>query len=338
MTKKIEWIAILQGLTIIMVVVSHVRLLNIETGRDYPFVYMAFKWFYPFYLQVFFFVSGGLLYLTRFSRGMTIKSIYKDKFRRLVIPFIFFTLLGCLAQVMFNSFVKHPKPVDLKVVFWSFIDYDTTPWKHRWFLITLIWAMFIAPPVYKFVKNKIFATLALILLLFVYYMISFERFYDYNYFYFFTLNQHLIWFFIGIFVFKYEIWRYFDNYFTMVASWIIYGVLFYFFWHPRCHSVELLAMEAAGVIAMTSTSLILSRHCPNLFSSFRNYIFQIYILGISFQAFVELILWRAAGCPSSLFFPFYLLNILFGIYIPVIISKLIEKVPYEKFRWCWGLK
>ena len=75
-----------------------------------------------------------------------------------------------------------------------------------------------------------------------------------------------------------------------------------------------------------------------MFSSFREYIYQIYLISLIFQGFVELIVWkRLFYCPELMVF-FYVLNILVGIYIPVIISKVVERTPYRWLHLALGLK
>ena len=93
-----------------------------------------------------------------------------------------------------------------------------------------------------------------------------------------------------------------------------------------------------GSMAMVSTAMLADRIIPALCSSFRQYIFQIYLFGIVFQSFVELIVWRGLGCPDNLVFLFWCLNMLAGVYMPVFLSKIVEKIPYRSIRLCFGLK
>ena len=96
-------------------------------------------------------------------------------------------------------------------------------------------------------------------------------------------------------------------------------------------------MSVVGVMAMISTSMIIADRIPQALSSIRNYVFPIYLFGIAFQAFVELILWRRLGCPSGYVYVFYVLNILAGLYLPILMSRVIERIPYRWIRRCFGL-
>jgi hypothetical protein len=96
-------------------------------------------------------------------------------------------------------------------------------------------------------------------------------------------------------------------------------------------------MSVVGVMAMISTSMIIADRIPQALSSIRNYVFPIYLFGIAFQAFVELILWRRLGCPDGYVYVFYVLNILAGLYLPILMSRVIERIPYRWIRRCFGL-
>ena len=92
-----------------------------------------------------------------------------------------------------------------------------------------------------------------------------------------------------------------------------------------------------GIMMMCAVCLKTAQYLPNLFSSFREYIFPIYLLSLPIQNFVELILWKQLFYDENLFFLFYGLNLFSGLYIPVLISKVIERCPIKTIRLCFGL-
>ena len=57
-----------------------------------------------------------------------------------------------------------------------------------------------------------------------------------------------------------------------------------------------------------------------------------------FQAFVELLLWKKLFYNENLFLLFYIINLSFGIFMPLLVTKVIEKCPYKFVRLCFGLK
>ncbi len=344
-SDRISWIAILQGMATVLVVMNHVRLYDATTGTDFLFVHRIREVFQPFFMATFFFVSGMLLYRTRIRIQYGIGTFYKDKAMRLVMPLLFCTVLGCAMQAVFNGVVKHPKEVGLDTFLYALVDYDSTPWPHRWYLISLVWLMLLYPCYLYVSKGGMVAEVIAGVVAIVAYFVDFTDWVDVNWCYLFTLNKHLPFFLLGIVTYKY--WLHKSGtcdwcreigvgkcWVMNVCCWAVYCALYVFTSHDE---PWWLLKSVVGVAAITSTSMILAECMPRLFSSFRNYIFPIYLFGIAFQAFVELILWRKLGCPDQLVYAFYVLNVLAGIYLPVLMSQILSRIPVRLLRRCFGL-
>ncbi len=93
-----------------------------------------------------------------------------------------------------------------------------------------------------------------------------------------------------------------------------------------------------GILMSISLSLILAEKLPSLFSSFRDYTYQIFLMGIFPQILVQNIIWNLSGRPIILAALFYLASVLSGLYLPVIISKCIEKLNVKPVSILFGLK
>jgi len=333
--NNITWLSILRGLTIALVVCNHVRLLNIETGDCYDFIFEWSAIFQPLRMPTFVFVSGALLYLTRIQKRWNILSLYKDKLVRIGLPLITCTILGCISQMVFNSFVKHPKIIDFSTFLYSFVEYESTPWPHRWYLSTLLFLMALYP-LYVIITNKgKWIESISFFSLFILSLFDFRQYVETNWCYFFSLNKYLPFFFFGILSFKYKWWKYVSSSYACFFIWLIYIGLYAI---QDNNLIIPYILQFVGISAMVSTCQIISTYIPSLFSSFRNYIFQIYLFGIAFQAFVELIVWRKIGCPDQLVYVFYFINALAGIYLPVLLCKIIERIPNKFIKNCIGLK
>jgi hypothetical protein len=61
-------------------------------------------------------------------------------------------------------------------------------------------------------------------------------------------------------------------------------------------------------------------------------------MSMIFQAFVELILWKRLFYSETLFPLFYVLNVLAGIFLPVLVAKVMERCSFRWLRLCFGLK
>lgn len=329
--SQINWLSILRGLTIVLVLTYHVRLLNISTGECYQWILEIGKFFKPFRMSTFVMVSGALLYYTRINKNWSTGALYKDKIIRIGLPLISCTCIGNLMQLIFNGYVKTPKEVTLSSFFQSFIEYNNTPWPHRWYLMVLLFMMFLYP-FYRFVLCNKTRTLGILLLLFILEPLDYRSSVETNWLYFFSLNKYLPFFFLGIVIFKYQWYHFFDKWYLPPLLWIMYCLLLINNYGDN------IIESLTGSIAMVSTAMQADRIIPTLCLSFRKYIFQIYLFGIVFQAFVELIVWRGIGCPDNFVIPFWCLNMLAGIYMPVFLSKFVEKISYRPIRLCFGLK
>lgn len=332
-SQRLNWLSIVRGITIVLVVMYHVRMQDFSTRQNYTFISDINSIFNPMRMPTFIFVSGALLYYTRIVKGWGVGRLYHDKIVRVGLPLLFCTIIGCLSQIVFNGFVKHPHPVTVQTFLLSFVTCEDMPWPHRWYMMELLVLMSFYP-IYVFAIKERWKAAALGLLIVVLYMFDFTVLVSHNWFYIFSVNQYLPYFYFGVMAFHYRWWQYLQNYKLALLVAMLY-VMMYFV--PYELDLLRLLHHFLGISAMVALGLWLDRLVPQLCSYWSKYVFQIYMFGIAFQAFVELILWPRFGNPN-LIVPFYVLNILFGLFIPVVISKVVERVPIKLVRLCFGLK
>lgn len=89
-----------------------------------------------------------------------------------------------------------------------------------------------------------------------------------------------------------------------------------------------------GITISFGIALLLDRYIPKTFFSFRNYTYQIFLMGIFAQMFVK-IMFKHISMP---YIVAYILCILMGLYVPVLVSKLLEKINWKPLSLCVGLK
>lgn len=334
---QIAWLSILRGMTILLVTMNHVQLLNVSTGECYQFIGDINDLFFPFRMPTFIIVSGALLYYSRISRGWKTLDLYKDKLVRLGLPLIFCTVLGNIMQILFNSFVKSPHEVTVETFLKSFVLVNDMAWPHRWYLMTLTLIMALYP-LYTIKKGK-WADCLMLIILFGIRCIDFGQWGVNDWFGIITLNHYLPYFYLGILIFKHKWYRFLAAWQSAAAFTLAYILLYICMIVPipEVFTDNVPLYELLGVGMVMSISMQIERICPRAFKSYSGYIFQIYLFGIAFQAFIELIVWRAVGCPAALVIPFYILNIASGIYLPVIMSKVVERIPVRWIRLCFGL-
>lgn len=328
-SKRIDWLAIVRGLNILLVVMFHVQLVDMTTGENHFFCEQITSIFTPLRIPLFIFISGGLLYLSRIRKEWKIFPLYKDKFQRIMLPFFFFVTIYFSIKVLMRPLVKTQAVLSVGSYFESFVKFQNHPSAPLWFLATLMTLMMMYPLFRKLCQKDIYMYLFFVFSC-VFYYIDFSAYEEYNYFYLLSLNNYLVYFFFGIYFFRFKIYRHLDNFWVFLIFTGSYLLLYTF-------EVSL-ATSLCGILMMVSLCMLLARRMPKLFSSFREYIFQVYLMSLIFQAFVELVLWKRVFYNENFFLFFYLLNVLAGIYMPVLISKGIERCPIKIIRLCFGLK
>ena len=329
MKQRIEWLAVLRGLNILLVVIVHIQLVDMATGENHLFCRALSLPFHPIRMPLFIFISGGLLYISRIRKQIDTKALYKDKFQRIMIPFVFFVVVYYLIKCIFNQFAKTPIELSWTNFLESFVYYRGHSSQSLWFLSVLMFLMLMYPLFCYLCKNKYRMILFLLFCCGIYF-IDTDLDSPWNVFYILELQHYLVYFFFGIFFFRFELYKYIDHIAVLLLLAILYAACYYY-------SIVILH-SILGIVMMCSLCLKIAKYFPNLFSSFREYIFQIYLMSLPFQTFVELILWKHYFYNEQLFYLFYALNLLSGIFMPVLISKIVERCPIKMIRLCFGLQ
>lgn len=93
-------------------------------------------------------------------------------------------------------------------------------------------------------------------------------------------------------------------------------------------------MSASAILASYGMALILNQYMPKLFSTFRNYTYQIFLMGIFAQIAVKIIV-RRLVIPEYMAF---IACIIACVYFPVIISVIVQAIDNKWLCLCIGLK
>jgi hypothetical protein len=153
-----------------------------------------------------------------------------------------------------------------------------------------------------------------------------------SYFYLGKVAYMLPFFVAGILSCRFE-WHKFIG-----KAWLLVIITMLF---VACNVMGLLpsSMKAESALVGTffsmSLCLILGKYLPYLFSSFRDYTFQIFLIGIFFQMAIRWIYVRMGN--EILFVPMWLASVVIGVYVPVLIAKGIQKYAPKNVRMCFGL-
>ena len=349
MKKKINWLLILQGWTMLWVVIGHAYLGDNANGPNWENMLGAFA--YSFHMPLFMLISGWLFYLTRLksftlipdrrggdfstserqstdeniiARQWAYWDIVKDKTLRLLLPGVVFSLVAFAVKIAFPGEVSRQASFGIKELLMAFLYPYDNPFREFWFIATLFW-FFLMTPLWKWVlKRKWSMWMIAIILLAIHFLqpetqlLSLDR-----------VCSHAVWFYMGLVISK-EDWIEKalgkKPLFTACIGIAVYvvGVL-----------VKWAILETVGGIVFSfGLALILDNFLPKTFFTFRNYTYQIFLMGIFAQIFVK-IMFKHLSVP---YMAAYILCVLMGLYVPVLVSKLIETINWKPLSLCVGLK
>ena len=153
--NRIDWLAVLRGLNILLVVMLHIQLIDMSTGEANQFCHDVTYLFNPIRMPLFIFISGGLLYVSRIRKRIDTKTLYIDKFKRIMIPFFFFVNVYYFIKILFSQFVKTPVDYSIQDYLLSFLYFSGHPSAPLWFLATLMIFMLLYPLYCRFCENNL---------------------------------------------------------------------------------------------------------------------------------------------------------------------------------------
>ncbi|MGM9758901.1 MAG: acyltransferase family protein [Parabacteroides sp.] len=321
--QKIEWLSVLQGWSMLLVVVGHITLTNTFNDPQYPIAMFVEKVIYSFHMPLFMFISGYLFYWTRIRKDIDYVGVIKEKLIRLGIPFVFFTLLTVLPKMLFSPLMKRPIPMDWHYLIDVFILFKTNPLGEMWFIVTLFILMLFYPMYKWMLKSNVTIVVGIIVLVFL------NRFNPQNIDLFQLSNvmKMGIFFWCGILFAYFQLLKYVNKGLLLVAVIIL---VFSNWWN-----MPFMITNMVGILCSLSLSVTLAKFVPNMFSSFRDYTYQIFLMGIFFQMSVRYLF--AYIHSDNWYLPCYLLSIMMGIYGPILIAKGIQKMNKKYLNLCFGL-
>lgn len=325
--KKIVWISILQGLTMLLVVIGHSDLNEKGTIPAIGFVYQLFK---SFRMPLFILISGYLFGLTRISKNKEYGFVVVDKLKRLGIPFLFFSVIGFVTKYISSAYVKNPLgDMSFGYVLDIFLGLETSPLGALWFVYVTFMLMLLYPFYSWVLKHKYISILVLLggIVLNLHpipvdlFMIN-------------RVSRLFIYFFAGLLIEKYDLAKYakadIKRVIILIALYLAAFLSVYFELLP----IPYLILSFCGIVMSFHIAKYAEVFYSKLFNSFRYNTYQIYLISVFPQMLFEMI-YRQIG--SHFFLLFYIINILVGLYFPIFIVKVVEKYNLKYLKPCIGL-
>lgn len=328
MKKKINWLLILQGWAMLWVIIGHSPM-EIPIPASAPlYAKILFNIAYSFHMPLFIAVSGYLFYLTRIAKPMAYKDMIIEKLQRFGIPFVVFTIVAMLLKSGCVSGINRPSAFNLSEFVNAFLFPYDGPMQELWFLAVIMW-FFISKPLWEYILSSKLLTVLCAIVTFTFALFKPQ-----------FLNEFLcipsalrysFYFFLGMVAIKYNVIEkcYKYNVWILLSCFSLYVMLFCNTEDPRGVHFAIL-----GICISTSFALILDKIAPSILKGFRNYTYQIYLMGIFFQIACKLF-YSKFGLSYHFTFAFCILA---GLYLPVIVSKIAEKRDWGGVMMCIGLK
>ena len=318
MTKRIDWISILQGWSMLLVVIGHVTLTNKFNDPSTPISTMIETIIYRFHMPLFILISGFLYHRTAFNSPPL--QMLTNKVRRLLIPYFFFSFFTLLLKMSVNPLMKRPINNPFSEVISILFFPPENPLGEMWFISTLF-IIFLLTPIFKSsIQNLSHTFIAIIFFITLY--IFFPS--GINIFSLSLVSKYILYFYIGILFSYYQIYQYINSNLSFL------GLLLLFSFSNLLPEIPIIS-ALIGIIFSFSLCLVISKYIPKIFLSYRNYTYQIFLMGIFPQIGIRL-LYSKINIPDM-----YWVSIFVGIYIPVILSSIITKIHYKPFRLLFGL-
>ena len=327
--NKINWLLILQAWAMLWVVIGHSFLGKPGEGPVWENV--LFNFAYSFHMPLFMLVSGWLFFFTRLAVGdpegggrfWPYLAILKDKATRLLLPGLIFSLVALALKVAFPGEISRQVGLSFPDIAHSYLYPNDNPMRELWFIVTLFW-FFVLTPLWRWTLKqewKMWITLVFLIPLHFWHpetdFLCIRRVFNFA-----------VYFYLGLVICK-------ANLVAKVLSKYVWITLFVgmLLYELGKYSISLVT-TIGGITISFALALITDRFIPKLFSGFRYYTYQIFLMGIFAQMFVK-ILYKHLAMPYVLA---YLICFLAGLYVPVLVSKVIEKINWRFLSLCVGLK
>ncbi|MDR2085494.1 MAG: acyltransferase [Bacteroidales bacterium] len=329
--NHLPWLSILRGWAVLLVVIFHAPL-NDQPGFIGIF-FDGFNTLMHFRMPLFFFISGFLLYHTKLKYNSPYSNIWKKRITRVAYPYIFLCTVIYLLKLIFASYVKRPVDLSLFSYFEMFLyPRHNLPWGPFWFLNTIL-IFFILYPLIKVSLKKWYGIVmaVIISLTLRFFVPDVDMLFD-----FWTVAYYFIFFYCGILFSKFNVIEYFrkNKVWVFILSLVVFlaANVFIEYFKNLGYGYDMLnpfklIHSLSGISLSVYLSLFCAKFLPNIFSSFRKYYYQVYLFGTLCQLVVLEIYSRTSSPVLMLLLS--ILSVFVGIYVPVLISKIIRKINWK---------
>lgn len=317
--KRIKWIDYLKAFACLLVAIGHL-LMSLDSIDHYTNITSFVIWFiYLFHMPLFMCMSG-ILYLKK-AREFSWKA-YKEfelkKIINFIIPYLTFYSLFMILNITFASSVNTPRGFN------EWIGMINNPIAPYWFLYALLSIFLVIPLVEKIFKNnkKIIFCLFIILKIL-------SVFYNPKLYFIKSIMEHGLYFYLGIFFIEERKKMKTKNKIISCILYFLVALGIYQFKEIIYDKImNLISIIFAVMGIWISIKIFEYINKSIILDTFKNYTFQIYLTHTIFAAGVRVTLFKLGINDYWIHFS---IGLLASIYMPVIMSKISEKIKYTDF-------
>lgn len=241
-----------------------------------------------------------------------------------MLPGFVFSIIATVLKIVFSSEMSRPIVISFEEIVHGYLYPYDNPMRELWFIVTLLWLFLLAPIWELTLKNRLSMWGTFIVLVIIHFFHPPIGFLCVD-----RVFSHAVWFLLGIIISKENIvTALLENNASLIT--ICVGVIVYAIGNYTSPFITTIGC----IIFSFGLALWADKYVPKLFCGFRNYTYQIFLMGIFFQIFVK-ILYRYISMP---YIVAYILCILMGLYAPVLVSKIVKIIKWKPLSLCVGLK
>jgi len=324
--NEIVWLSVLQGFAMFLVVLGHV----IHNTALFEWEYVLQNIIYSFHMPLFMCISGYLLYKTQIIKEKSFATVLKNKSVRLLIPYFTLPFVAFILKMIFSEYMKRPVTFSFDQLLATFVWLTNNPLAEMWFL-NVLFGLLLLYPIYCISSKKIVFALLLLLCFIIIHFAPFginSFIFDFGKIFYFG-----IFFYVGILLARYDLFNKikFNLLWIIAIGCLLHSLTFYFYGGN-------IFTAFFGIIISFAFAIKISKVFPNLFSSFRNYTYQIFFIGVFCQVLLRILV-RKLGIEGGFsYILFYVASISMGIYMPVIVSKIVQKLNLKVLKLMIGLR
>lgn len=319
---KHNWLLILQGWAILWVVIGNTYLAHTGSGAEWESTLLrtAYSFHLPLLMFVFGCIFAKMFLLSDDNKQLKIYKL-KRHLLRFAVPFILFTLITIIVKAILSKYVLSYQMIANDLIN-GFLFPGEHPMSPLWFIMVLVW-LYLMMPIWKYLLEKTWiAWTALVVLLAIHLVNVPIEFLCTKWLCYFAF-----YFYFGIIIMK----KGYLNQLSGLNGFYIFvvGYLFYLLGVDADKTIA----EMGGIVFSIGIALILNNTFPKTFFSFRAYYFQIFLIGYFIQLAFRMI-YPYLSLPYILS---YMVCLGLGIYVPVMIARIVHSMNYVSLDYCLGL-